>query len=342
LFEKKCLADLGPFFKDQTITDPNFDFDDLIPGYLVNSCLVGGRKGYLEGSNAKLVGIPRGMETSILAYKKDVLQKSNVTPPGSYAEMVSAIKAIHRRTKLPVMTARLRPGHHSVHSWLLHFNPYGGVFFDDKWNARFNEAAGVDAANFLKLVVETGSSDIQTFGFAENQEEFTDGKSAMYLDSTGIIPLLNLPKYKNIKENIGYALHPRGMRYASAMAGFACGIAEKSKNQQAAFIFLQWLTNKNQDVEFTRQGVQSNRRSTLANQELLAEIPYLEILRKQLLMAVPDWRPMIAQWDDININYMGKAIPSVLNSTQTAQAALSACADQVNTLMRKWGYQSQA
>ena len=42
LFEKKCLADLGPLFKDPTISDPEYDFDDLIPGYVVNSALVGG------------------------------------------------------------------------------------------------------------------------------------------------------------------------------------------------------------------------------------------------------------------------------------------------------------
>jgi multiple sugar transport system substrate-binding protein len=340
LFEKKCLADLGPLFKDPTIADPDFDFEDLIPGYVVNSCLVGGRKGYLEGANAKLVGIPRGMETSILAYKKDAFQKSNLTVPGSYTELVSAIKTIHRKTGLPAMTARLKPGHHCVHSWLLHFNPYGGAFFDDKWKASFNQTPGIEAVNFLKLVVETGSPELQTFGFAENQQEFTDGKSVMYLDSTGIIPLLNLPKYKAIKDNVGYALHPRGTRFSSAMAGFACGIAEKSKNQQAAFIFLQWLTNKKQDIEFTRHGVQSNRRSTLANEQLLAEIPYLEILRKQLLMANPDWRPMIAQWDDININYIGKAIPTALNNQQSTQTALNDCAEQINALMRKWGYQS--
>lgn len=339
-YEKGCIADLGAMFKDPSISDPNYDFSDLIPGYVVNSCLVGGRKGYLEGENATLVGIPRGMETSILAYKKDIFAKTNSSPPGSYVELRSLIKSLSSKAKIPPMTARLKAGHHCVHSWLLHFNPMGGQFFDDRWYARFNQQPGVDASEYLKLVVETGVPQLQQFGYMENLLEFITGKSAMYLDSTGIITALNLPEYASQKSNVGYALHPRGVKYSSAMAGFACGISQKANNQQAAFIFLQWLTNKEQDVKFTRLGVQSNRKSTLVNQKLLAEIPYLEILRKQLVMANPDWRPMISQWDIINIDYMGKTIPQILNSEQTSQIALDTCAGEVNALMRKWGYQT--
>jgi len=340
LFDKQCLADLGPMFKDPTICDPEYDFDDLIPGYVVNSSMVGGRKGYLEGASAKLVGLPRGMETSLLAFKKDVFEKNNLTAPTSYLELISLIKTIKRKANLPPMTARLKAGHHSVHSFLLHFNPLGGVFFNDQWQAAFNQAPGVEALNFLKLVLETGSPELQNFGFSENQEEFMTGKSVMYLDSTSIIPALNLPEYKGVRENIGYALHPRGVRYSSAMAGFGCGIAQKSQNQQAAFIFLQWLTNKEQDLAFTRLGVQSNRKSTLMNQKLLSEIPYLDLLRKQLVMANPDWRPIIAHWDEINNQYIGKAIPAALSGAVASQAALNDCAAQVNALMRQWGYQT--
>ena len=340
LSEKNYIADLGPLFKDASINDPTYDFEDLIPGYVVNGGLVGGRKGYLEGSQAKLVGIPRGMETSILAYKKDIFVKNNFTAPGSYVELKSLIKALSTKAKVPPMTARLRPGHHCVHSWLLQFNPMGGTFFDEQWRSNFNQPPGVEALDYLKLVADTGVPQLQQFGFKENQEEFITGKSAMYLDSTSIITALNLPEYASIKGNVAYALHPRGSRYASAMAGFACGISASSANKEAAFIFLQWLTNKEQDVKFTRLGVQSNRKSTLSNQKLLAEIPYLEILRKQLVMANPDWRPMIPQWDIINIDYMGKAIPRALNNEANSQKALNECATQVNILMKQWGYQS--
>jgi multiple sugar transport system substrate-binding protein len=57
-------------------------------------------------------------------------------------------------------------------------------------------------------------------------------------------------------------------------------------------------------------------------------------------MANPDWRPMISQWDDLNANYIGKAISAALGGSQTTQVALNDCAEQVNALMRKWGYQT--
>jgi multiple sugar transport system substrate-binding protein len=78
----------------------------------------------------------------------------------------------------------------------------------------------------------------------------------------------------------------------------------------------------------------------LANQKLASEVPYLDVLRKQLVMGNPDWRPMIPQWDTINVDYMGKAIPKVLNNLATSQNALNDCALSVNDLMRQWGYQT--
>ena len=48
--------------------------------------------------------------------------------------------------------------------------------------------------------------------------------------------------------------------------------------------------------------------STLYDATVLREYPEYAVLREQLRYADPDWRPIIAQWDDINILPLGAAV----------------------------------
>lgn len=338
LAQKKCLTELTPLFQNKSLADPKFDMGDLIPGQLTNIGLVGGRLGYLDGPNAKLYGIPRGGETSILAYRKDVFDKYKVKPPVDYKAFNQLIAELADKSKSPVMTQRLMKGHHCVHSWLLHLNPLGGQVFDDQWQSTINQSAGVEALNFLKLVKDTGPQGIDSFGFSESANAFLSGDANIYLDSTMIFAYLRKPENAEIAKKVGFSLHPRGVKYASATAGFGCGVMENAKNKHASFLFLEWLTNKEQDAQLTRMGGAPNRVSTLYRGDLLREVPHFDIYQKQLLHATPNWRPIIPQWDELNLNYLGVYIPRALNNELGSQEALTECSQKITPLMKQWGY----
>ena len=86
------IEPLAPFFEDPELVDPFYDMTDIIPAYLENIGLVGGEKGYLAGENARLYGIPFGAETSILAYRQDIFDKHQLTPPTSYSELLQTLE----------------------------------------------------------------------------------------------------------------------------------------------------------------------------------------------------------------------------------------------------------
>ena len=100
---------------------------DIIPAYLENIGLVGGKKGYLAGENARLYGIPFGAETSILAYRQDIFDKHQLTPPTSYNELLQTLEYLksHEPTLYP-FTSRGKSGHQITHAWLLHLAPFNG------------------------------------------------------------------------------------------------------------------------------------------------------------------------------------------------------------------------
>ena len=62
------LENLARYFMNPKLSDPAYDADDLIDGYVYNIGFASGNKGYLQGKTGSLFGIPYGSETSILGY----------------------------------------------------------------------------------------------------------------------------------------------------------------------------------------------------------------------------------------------------------------------------------
>ena len=196
--KKNLIRELEPFFKNPALADPNYDFKAVVPRYVENMGLVGGPKGYLAGSGAKLYGMPYGAETSILAYRRDIFAKHNLKAPDNYTEFEKLLPILKEKAGIGALTSRGQAGHQCVHAWLLHVNPLGGHIFDDKWKPIFNNEVGVKALNFLKLVSDTGPVGIPGYGQGEMITSFLQGQSAMYLDSSLIFGQVNNPSVSKI------------------------------------------------------------------------------------------------------------------------------------------------
>ena len=72
---KGLLTPLSQFFTNGALVDPQYDIDDIADAYLQNGGIVGGKKGYMPGKSGAMYGVPFGAETSILAYRKDILEE---------------------------------------------------------------------------------------------------------------------------------------------------------------------------------------------------------------------------------------------------------------------------
>ena len=57
-----------------------------------------------------------------------------------------------------------------------------GKTFDDHWNPVFNNAAGVEAAQVMREIAQTGPTGVPSFGFGEAAAAFLGGDAAMYID----------------------------------------------------------------------------------------------------------------------------------------------------------------
>ena len=335
---KNLIAPLEPFFKNPELADPAFGLNDIVPSYLQNMGLVGGPKGYLPGPGARLYGLPYGAETSVLAYRRDVFSQLNLQPPATYAALHGLLQPLRERSGLGALTSRGQSGHNCVHAWLLHLNPLGGQVFNSRWEPSFQQPPGVAALELLKDIAATGPEGVANFAFPDMLNAFLDGRSAMYLDSTAVFGAVRRSSHSRIQGQVGYALHPKGVRSASQSGGLGLAIARSSPRANAAFLLMQWLTSKAQDKAVCLQGGVPNRVSTLNDAAVLKAYPEYAVLRAQLRHADPDWRPLIAQWDDINTGPLGSAVYQGLTGSKTAHKALTDIVPRVKEIMTAGGY----
>ena len=313
--KKNLVRELEPFFKNAALADPDYDFKDLVPRYVENIGLVGGPKGYLAGPGAKLYGLPYGAETSILAYRRDVFSKLNLRPPETYAELEKLLPVLKDKAGMGALTSRGQAGHQCVHAWLLHLNPLGGKVFDDQGKPRFNDTQGVQALKMLKLISDTGPVGIPGYDQGEMITSFLQGQAAMYLDSSLIFGQVNDPAKSKIGGQVSYVVHPKGVRYSS-----------------------QSLTSKPQDKAVAKVGGVPTRNSTLNDLEMVRQYPEYITLRQQLEYSDPDWRPIIAEWDEINIQALGVAVSEALTGKKSPEDALNGMVPKVTDIMKRGGY----
>ena len=335
---KNLVLPLDPFFSNAALADPAYDMKDIIPIYLENLGLVGGPKGYLAGPGAKLYGIPYGAETSVLAYRRDVFAKLNLKVPETYDDFGKALRILKDQSGMGALTSRGQAGHQAVHAWLLHLNPLGGAIFDESWKPRFNDKAGVAALKFLQDVVATGPAGIAGYGQGEANTAFLQGQAAMYLDSTSFAGVVNDPARSKVVGNVSWALHPQGVKRASQSGGLGLTIPKNAKNADAGFLLMQWLTSKQQDKAVTRLGGAPMRNSTLTDADLVRQYPEFITFKEALKYSAPDWRPIIAVWDKINVQALGVGISEALTGKKSAEDALNGMVGPVTQIMREAGY----
>jgi len=332
------LENLAKYFMNPKLSNPAYDADDLIDGYVYNIGFAGGNKGYLPGKTGSLYGIPFGSETSILGYRKDIFEKHDLKVPETYDELLDvACKIPELEPGMGGLASRAASGHHASHAFLLHLAPLGGRVFDDEWNPTVNNAAGVEAATALKTIVDCGVEGAMSFGFGEALASFLAGDTAMFLDSTVAAGQADDPSKSKVVGKVGWAMHPMGTRRGSQTGGFGIAIPANAEHKEAAFLLMQWLTSKEGDKMVALAGGNPSRFSTHTDADVNEKFPHMETFGEALQYADPDWRPIIPAWGKINAD-LGTTLSKVLTEDLDIQEALDGVAERTRDVMEEEGY----
>jgi multiple sugar transport system substrate-binding protein len=277
------------------------ELQKIAPAYRDNQMKVGD----------KIYGFPDDGDVFVMYYRKDIfgdptlqqefkfIHQHELAVPKTWAEFD---EVGHFLTgKLPPNKNGARYGAsffrqppYAIYMFEERFRNEGGKFFDaDTMKATINSEIGVKVLTDMRNENRFMPPGVEQFGFVENLAAFLAGQTAMTISwppygrwaagyGTDQEVMSWVPK-STIAGKVGYALPPGG--HPELAAGFALSIASKSKNKEAAYLFIQWLNSEDislQRVQLPYALRDPFRESHFTSPEYLAKWPdakdYLTVL----------------------------------------------------------------
>jgi sorbitol/mannitol transport system substrate-binding protein len=221
-------------------TDAAYDVDDLLPAM---------RSGLsVEG---KLFAAPFYGESSMLMYRKDLMEKAGVAMPErpTWIQVRDAAAKIHDpKNGVYGICLRGKPGwgdNMALISTMV--NTFGGQWFDMKWQPQLESKPWKEAVNFyVDLLTKYGPPGSAANSFNEILALTNSGKCGMWVDATIAASFVSDPKQSKVADKMAFAQAPTAVtpKGANWLWAWALAVPAGSKKVDAAQKFITWATSK--------------------------------------------------------------------------------------------------
>ena len=230
------LADFSDYIKDPNLTAPDLNVNDFSAA----------GKLYATTHEGRLRSLPWSVDYFMVYYNKELFAKKNIPYPDTIEEMIKAAELLNDpKEGIAGFVGRgLRNA--NLPMWASIYLGYGQDFIDDKGNLLTDSPEAIDATKlYQRLLTKSGPPGIAGFNWMECQAAFVQGRAAMWLDGIGWAPPLEDPARSRVVGKVGYGLIPKGPKVrASPTYGDGIGVAQTSKNKEAAYLYCQWAISK--------------------------------------------------------------------------------------------------
>ena len=341
-FAPDCVDPIELTKSKPDLAMPGFDWDDF------SEPLVEGLAKY----NDKLVGIPFDIPIFVLMYRQDLLEKHGIAVPTNYEEFTKAAHAINEAEKANGIFGtglQAKSGHYSLEcDWTQAVWGHGGSIFRPDKTFAGNDEQGVKGLEWYQdlLTVAPPQSTASTWdgqfqmmqagqvALVQSWDEFFPGLDADDSKVKGLWqPAKPLQSAAGLRKtsDVGFGEIPN----LGHQGGSIMGLSAYSKNQEAAWIFMQWACCKEIMTQCTLAGgFAPMRESSFADERVKAKAKvmpgttrHLEIV-KWTIDNVMASEPDMPLWAGLSTN----EIPTELGKLLTGQdygGSAKACMDAV-------------
>jgi len=266
----------------------DYDVDDLLPAI----------RGGLT-VDGKLYAAPFYGESSMVMYRKDLMEKAGMTMPDAPTwEFIgeAARKMTDKSAGIYGVCLRGKAGWGENMAFLTATaNSFGARWFDEKWQPQFDQPEWKNTLDFyVKLMKDAGPPGASSNGFNENLALFQSGKCGMWIDATVAASFVSDPKASSVADKVGYALAPdNGLgKRGNWLWAWSLGIPAGSQKVEAAEKFVAWATGKGYlDLVASKEGWANvppgTRTSLYQNPEYLKAAPFAKMTLDSINSADP-------------------------------------------------------
>ena len=332
--------------------------DDLPASYDVDDILPAIRKGLTV--DGKLYAAPFYGESSMVMYRKDLMEKAGLVMPEAptWDFIAKAARAMtDKENGVYGICLRGKAGWGENMALLTATaNSFGARWFDMDWKPQFDSAAWKKALTFyIDLMNDAGPPGASSNGFNENLALFQSGKCGIWIDATVAAAFVTNPEDSKVADKVGFALAPdTGLgKRGNWVWAWSLAIPTSSQHVEAAKKFIAWATSKEYLALVASKEGWANvppgtRTSLYANPEY-AKVPFASMTLKSIESADPT-KPTVDPVPYVGIQFVaipefqgmataiGQQFAAALAGTLSVDQALANAQNLADRTMRKAGY----
>jgi sorbitol/mannitol transport system substrate-binding protein len=265
----------------------DYDVDDLLPAIRAGLTIDG-----------KLYAAPFYGESSMVMYRKDLMEKAGLTMPEKPTwEFIkqAADKMTDKANEVYGICLRGKAGWGENMAFLTATaNSFGARWFDEKWNAQFNTPEWKATLDYyVPLMKADGPPGASSNGFNENLALFNAGKCGMWIDATVAASFVT-GKDSKVADKVGFALAPdNGLgKRGNWLWAWSLAVPAGSKKIDDAEKFVSWATSKHYtELVASKEGWANvppgTRTSLYKNPEYLKAAPFAQMTIDSINSADP-------------------------------------------------------
>lgn len=266
-----------------------------------------------------LYAAPVSSDGGILYYRKDLVP----TPPKTWDEMMGMC-SIAKANNIDCYAGQFKQYEGLTVNASEAINSAGGSVLTSDGKPNLNTPEAKAGLENLVAAFKDGNIPQQaiTYQEEESRRAFQDGNLLFLRNWPYVYNLASTEGSSKVKDVLGMtALPGKDGPGASSLGGHSAAISVYSKNKATALDFVKFLTAEEQQKFFATQGSLAPVLGALyEDQELVAKLPYLPVLKTSIENAVP--RPVTPFYPAVTKAIQENAY-SALKGDKTAEKALA-------------------
>jgi multiple sugar transport system substrate-binding protein len=302
---------------------------------------------FLEGTiiantyNGDIYGVPLYLASGMLYYRKDLLEKYGFSPPETWEEMVEqAGRIVSEETKNNIeiygFSGQFKQYEGLVCDMMEYILSNGGdVLNPETGKCMIAEKPAVEAVRFVRdrIIGNIAPLGVLTYQEPESLALFIQGKAVFHRNWPYAWEVSNNPERSKIAGKVGVTKlphFPSGRCYAT-LGGWQVGISNYSRNKDAAWTFVRFLTSERiQKLFALKAGLAPTRKRLYDDPDILRTYPQFSVMKDVFMTAYPRPRtPLYPAVSNVLQRYFSKAISDRTSDIEKEAEAASREIDRI-------------
>jgi len=324
------LEPLNAYYSNKSLTDL---------GWYDESDLVKTARTFPLWSDGERYGFTITSEAMTLFINKDAVATKDLPVPQTFDELLATAKAV-KTDEISGIAMRAQAGGNSSAPAMGFVFSYGGAMVKDDMAAFASPEAIAAVDMYGRLLSQAGPVGVGSYEWYQVLDDFLQGRTAMAIDSSNFATDISNPAKSHVAKQAEFATFPHlaGRAPVPFMSHWQACINSKSRNKQAAFLFLQWATSKPTSLQTAAAGLATTRLSAWSSEAFksafgrqaaeaaLTNLQHADVNRAKAILFHPQSRP-IQDVFMIGVN-------EVVSGARSAKDAMTAAAEKANAAIR--------